>query len=64
MHNAAKWKTIVERMVWRMEGKGNIGKAHAGYDAGRKRYRSADEQITLTRYLQQYAQKEIESQIP
>ena len=25
MHNAARWKPIVERMVWRMEGKGNLG---------------------------------------
>lgn len=60
MHNAAKWKTIVERMVWRMEGKGNMGKLMQDMMAGVK-IPTADEQITLTRYLQRYAQKEIES---
>ena len=25
MHTAARWKTSVERMVWRMQGKGNMG---------------------------------------
>ena len=25
MHEAARWSGVVERMVWRMEGKGNIG---------------------------------------
>jgi hypothetical protein len=59
MHSATKWKPIVERMVWRMEGKGNRGALMHDMMAGVK-IPSADEQSTLTRYLQQHAQKEIE----
>lgn len=60
MHNATKWKPIVERMVWRMAGKGNMGQLMQDMMAGVK-IPSTDEQMRLTRYLQHYAQKEIES---
>ena len=36
MHNAAKWKSVVERMVWRMEGKGNLGRLMQDMMAGVK----------------------------
>lgn len=59
MHSAEKWKPVVERMVWRMQGKGNMGKLMQDMMAG-VRIPSADEQTTLTRYFQRYAQYAIE----
>ncbi len=59
MHKAARWKPVVERMVWRMEGKGNMGKLMQDMMAGVKAP-NADEQIKLTRYLQKHAQREID----
>jgi mono/diheme cytochrome c family protein len=61
MHNAAKWKPVVARMVWRMEGKGNLGALMQEMMADVKAP-SAAEQTTLIRYLQKYAQKEIDAQ--
>jgi hypothetical protein len=59
MHNATKWKSVVERMVWRMEGNGNLGTLMQDMMAG-VRAPDADERLRLTRYLQKYAQKEID----
>ena len=59
MHNAAKWKSVVERMVWRMEGNGNLGILMQDMMAGVKAP-GAGEQARLTRYLQKYAQREID----
>jgi mono/diheme cytochrome c family protein len=59
MHNAAKWQPVVERMVWRMEGKGNLGELMQDMMADVKAP-SANERATLVRYLQKHAQKEID----
>ena len=59
MHDAAKWKLVVTRMVWRMQGKGNMGKLMQDMMADVKTP-SADEQARLVRYLQKYAQREID----
>ena len=59
MHNAAKWKPVVERMVWRMEGRGNLGKLMREMMADVKAP-SAHEQATLVRYLETHAQQEID----
>ena len=59
MHNAAKWEPVVARMVWRMEGKGNLGTLMQEMMA-EVRAPAAAEQTTLIRYLQKHAQKEID----
>ncbi len=56
MHHAAKWPTIVERMVLRMEGKGNLGRLMEEMMAGVKAP-SAQETRILVTYLQQNGQK-------
>ena len=56
MHDAARWRSVVERMVWRMEGKGNLGKLMQDMMA-EVRAPGADEQVTLVRYLQKHAQR-------
>ncbi len=61
MHDAAKWKPVVERMVWRMEGRGNLGKLMQEMMAQVKAP-GANEQATLVRYLQMHAQQEIDPQ--
>ncbi len=55
MHNAAKWLRIVERMVQRMEGRGNMGHLMADMMAG-VRAPSAEETRTLVAYLRKYSQ--------
>jgi len=59
MHTAAKWKPIVERMVWRMQGKGNLGELMKEMMAD-IRAPSEPEIAVLTRYLQKHGQKEID----
>jgi len=59
MHNAAKWRPVVERMVWRMEGKGNLGQLMQDMMADVKAP-GANEQAELLRYLQKHAQREID----
>ena len=59
MHNATKWKPVVERMVWRMEGRGNLGELMREMMADVKAP-SANEQATLVRYLEAHAQQEID----
>jgi cytochrome c2 len=56
MHDAARWKSVVARMVWRMEGHGNLGKLMQDLMAEVK-VPSANEQATLLRYLQKHAQR-------
>src|SRR5476651_1237080 len=56
MHDAARWRSVVDRMVWRMEGKGNLGKLMQDMMAEVKTP-GADEQAMLVRYLQKYAQR-------
>ncbi len=64
MHHAAKWPTIVERMVLRMEGKGNYGQLMFDMMAG-VRAPSAAEGDALVAYLQKHAQTPLDpKQIP
>jgi hypothetical protein len=58
MHTAAKWQSTVERMVWRMQGKGNLGELMKEMMA-QIRAPTTQEVTTLTLYLQKYGQKEI-----
>jgi hypothetical protein len=60
MHHAAKWPTIVERMVLRMEGKGNYGQLMFDMMAGVKAP-SASETRVLVAYLQKNAQKPLDA---
>src|SRR5688572_31910908 len=55
MHHAPKWPGIVERMVLRMQGRGNLGELMADMMAGVKAP-SANESKALVAYLQKHAQ--------
>lgn len=59
MHSGAKWKPVVERMVWRMQGNGNMGELMKEMMAG-VRVPTNGEIVTLNDYLLKHAQKEIE----
>ncbi|MEO8719107.1 MAG: hypothetical protein ABI423_12895 [Burkholderiales bacterium] len=59
MHHAAKWPNVVERMVLRMEGKGNYGRLMFDMMAGVKAP-SADEARELVAYLRQHGQKPLD----
>jgi cytochrome c5 len=63
MHTAAKWQSTVERMVWRMQGKGNLGALMKEMMA-EVRAPAAGEVTTLTRYLQKHGQREIDPAHP
>jgi hypothetical protein len=60
MHHAAKWPTIVERMVLRMEGKGNLGQLMQDMMAG-VRAPSARETKVMVAYLQKHGQKPLDA---
>lgn len=63
MHTPERWKPVVDRMVWRMRGNGNLGAAMKDLMAHVKA--PSDEEIeTLTRYLQKHAQSEIDPRHP
>ena len=55
MHHAAKWPPIVERMVLRMEGRGNMGALMSEMMAGVKAPSEAETR-TLLAYLRKHAQ--------
>jgi hypothetical protein len=55
MHEARKWPTVVERMVLRMQGRGNMGALMADLMAGIAAP-SAEETRTLVAYLRRHAQ--------
>jgi cytochrome c5 len=55
MHDAARWRGIVERMVLRMEGRGNLGTLMAEMMAGVKAP-GAEETRALIDYLRRHAQ--------
>jgi hypothetical protein len=59
MHHAAKWPPIVERMVVRMEGHGNMGSLMSDMMAGVEAP-SEEEKKTLVAYLRRYAQKPLD----
>ena len=59
MHHAAKWPGIVERMVLRMQGRGNMGTLMADMMAGVEAP-SAAETALLTSYLKKNAQRPLD----
>jgi cytochrome c2 len=59
MHHAAKWPGIVERMVLRMEGRGNLGPLMSDMMAG-VQAPTAEEKRTLVSYLRKHAQKPLD----
>lgn len=59
MHHAAKWPGIVERMVVRMQGKGNLGTLMKEMMAGVKAP-TGEERAQLLAYLQRYAQRPLD----
>ena len=59
MHHAAKWPAIVERMVKRMRGRGNMGRLMADMMAG-VQAPSRAEQATLVAYLRKHAQEPLD----
>ena len=59
MHHAAKWRGIVERMVPRMQGKGNMGKLMFDMMAGVKAP-NPDEVRQIVAYLRKHAQKPLD----
>jgi hypothetical protein len=62
MHDAAKWPAIVERMVLRMEGRGNMGQLMAEMMAGVKA--PSEEETRLIRlYLRKHAQKPLDPKL-
>ena len=61
MHHAAKWPSIVDRMVLRMEGRGNMGSLMSDMMAGVKAP-TVEEKRTLVAYLRKYAQKPLDPQ--
>jgi mono/diheme cytochrome c family protein len=63
MHTPAKWKPVVQRMVWRMEGRGNLGEVMKEMMAD-IRAPTEEEVGALTRYLQKHGQVEIDPRHP
>ena len=63
MHTAERWKSVVERMVWRMRGNGNMGELMKEMMA-HVRAPSDAEVDALLRYLQKHAQSEIDPRHP
>ena len=59
MHHAAKWPGIVERMVLRMEGKGNMGTLMAEMMAGVKAP-GAEDAAAIVAYLERHSQKPLD----
>jgi hypothetical protein len=59
MHHAEKWPSVVQRMVLRMEGKGNMGTLMAEMMAGVKAPAAEDTRAIIA-YLQRYAQKPLD----
>jgi cytochrome c2 len=63
MHTAERWKSVVDRMVWRMRGNGNMGTLMKEMMA-EVRTPSDAEVETLTAYLQKHAQATIDAKHP
>ena len=63
MHTAQRWKPVVERMVWRMHGNGNMGELMKEMMAQVKAPTELEvEKLTL--YMQKHGQREIDSRHP
>ena len=58
MHSGDRWKPTVVRMVWRMQGRGNLGEVMKEMMAG-VQAPTSEEIAVLNDYLQKHAQKEI-----
>ena len=63
MHTAVRWQPIIERMVWRMQGGGNMGALMKDMMAD-VRAPAANEVATLAAYLEKHAQKEMDPRHP
>jgi cytochrome c5 len=63
MHAAAKWRLIVDRMVWRMRGHGNLGEVMKEMMAEVKAPTDA-EVVSLARYLERHGQAELDPAHP
>jgi cytochrome c5 len=64
MHHAEKWRPIVERMVLRMQGRGNLGKVMTEMMAGVEAP-SREDQLALVAYLARNGQKPLDpKQVP
>jgi cytochrome c5 len=61
MHQAAKWPRVVERMVKRMQGRGNMGTLMADMMAGVSAP-TDDETRTLVAYLRRHSQRPLDPQ--
>jgi hypothetical protein len=59
MHHAEKWPAIVQRMVQRMEGKGNLGTLMAEMMAGVKAP-GAEDTKAIVAYLERHSQKPLD----
>jgi len=59
MHDAARWPSVVDRMVARMQGKGNLGTLMAEMMAGVEAP-TEEEHRTLLAYLTRHAQKPLD----
>jgi hypothetical protein len=62
MHHAVKWRTVIDRMVLRMQGRGNMGKLMAEMMAGVKAP-SAGETRTLVAYFRRHAQAPLDPKV-
>lgn len=63
MHTAARWQPILERMVWRMQGRGNMGPLMKDMMAGVEAPSDA-EVVTLATYLAKHGQQEMDRRSP
>src|SRR5687767_7139475 len=63
MHTRERWTSVVERMVWRMHGNGNMGELMKKMMAHVEAPSDAEVE-TLTRYLQSHAQAGIDPRHP
>jgi mono/diheme cytochrome c family protein len=59
MHTAANWPRIFDRMVWRMEGKGNMGELMKDMMTGVEAPTAAEKKALLA-YLKRYGQTAID----
>jgi uncharacterized membrane protein YfcA len=63
MHTRERWESVVDRMVWRMRGHGNMGSVMKDMMSGIKA--PTDEEVrALRRYLEAHAQKPIDASHP
>jgi cytochrome c5 len=60
MHDAARWRSVVRRMVPRMQGKGNMGKLMAEMMEG-VQAPSAEEEAAIVAYLAKHGQRAIDA---